>query len=352
MFNGNYHPLSTKCTAPERTAKSVKRLANRQISPSRHKGDAATLEAAVSPCDKITPARVSKRKTSKEGSSQEARKTSRSNYDGLSHDVLAVNSVPLLTREDEVRLAAAIRRGDQQAREQMIRANLRLVVKIAREYEHLGLPVADLVSEGIIGLTKAVDRFEPSKGGKLSTYGAWWIRQQIRRALANQGRTIRLPVHVEAKLYRLSRAEARLRNELDREPTDDELSAELNMPAKKIEQLRDASIRASSLDTPVGSDDATTVGELVADEYSVSPADELQRKVDHAKLRRLLSRLPERESRILHMRFGLNGGDELTLEDVGREFNLTRERIRQLQNEAFVKLRIMMDEPEPMSAAA
>jgi RNA polymerase primary sigma factor len=322
------------------------------MSSPRHAGDSAKPAAPVPPLDQVTAARANNKTALQQANRREARSTPRSSYAGLSHDLLAVNSVPLLTREDEVRLAAAIKRGDEQAREQMIRANLRLVVKIAREYEHLGLPVADLVSEGIIGLTKAVDRFQPSKGGKLSTYGSWWIRQQIRRALANQGRTIRLPVHVESKLYRLSRVEARLRNELDREPTDDELSAELNMPAKKIEQLRDASIRASSLDTPVGSDDITTVGELVADEYSVSPADELQRKVDHAKLRRLLRRLPEREARILHLRFGLNGGDELTLEDVGREFNLTRERIRQLQNEAFAKLKAMMDAPEPLPVAA
>ncbi|HYG33866.1 MAG TPA: sigma-70 family RNA polymerase sigma factor, partial [Clostridia bacterium] len=137
--------------------------------------------------------------------------------------------VPLLTREQEVELAARIRAGDTAAREHMIRANLRLVVKIAREYEHLGLPLLDLLSEGTIGLMKAVDRFDPSKGGKLSTYGSWWIKQQIRRALSNQGRTIRLPVHVEAKIYRLGLAEVKMREVLGREATDEELAGELDM---------------------------------------------------------------------------------------------------------------------------
>lgn len=271
---------------------------------------------------------------------------------GPANDVLQVSAVPLLSRREEVRLAAAMRRGDEAAREQMIRANLRLVVKIARDYEHLGLPLADLVSEGIIGLMKAVDRFQPSKGGKLSTYGSWWIKQQIRRALANQGRTVRLPVHVEGKLYRLSRTEARLRNSLGREATDEELAQELGTSSKRITRLREASVRPVSLDAPLGGEDSMAAAELIADDHAPDPHVELQQKFDHARLRRLLARLSEREAKILALRFGLDGENERTLEEVGQQFNLTRERIRQVQNEAFKKLRFLLESPEAQLEAA
>lgn len=266
--------------------------------------------------------------------------------------ILQIGAVRLLSRRDEVQLAAAIRRGDEAARERMIRANLRLVLKIARDYEHLGLPLADLVSEGTIGLMKAVDRFKPSKGGKLSTYGAWWIKQQIRRALANQGRTVRLPVHVEGKLYRLSRAEARLRNTLGRDATDEELALELNTTTRRIARLRESSVRPASLDALVGDSDSASIGDLVADEQAPNPYIELERKLDHERLRQLLGSLTDREAKILTLRFGLHGGEEQTLEDVGREFNLTRERIRQVQNEAFRKLRGLLESPGAQLQAA
>lgn len=266
--------------------------------------------------------------------------------------LLTVGAVPLLTREEEVELARRIKAGDEEARERMIRANLRLVVKIARDYEHLGLPLADLVSEGIIGLMKAVEKFDPSKGGKLSTYGSWWIKQQVRRALANQGRTIRLPVHVEGKLYRLGRVEAKLRGLLGREATDEEVASEMRIPRRRIARLRQAAVRTSSLDAPLGSEDDTTVSDVVRDESTVTPYQALETKTDHSMLRLLLGRLSEREARILTYRFGLDGGPEQTLEEVAGKFDLTRERIRQLQNEAFAKLRVMIDEPWDDSVAA
>ena len=254
-------------------------------------------------------------------------------------------AVPLLTPEEEVVLAARIKQGDDAAREHLIRANLRLVVKIAREYEHLGLPLLDLISEGTIGLMKAVDRFDPAKGGKLSTYGSWWIKQQIRRALANQGRTIRLPVHIEAKIYRMGRAEVRLREALGREATDEELSEELGMTAKRVTRLRNSAVRPTSLDAPLGDEDSGTVSEVVGDDRNFDPSTSYQCKADQGMVMALLARLPEREARILRCRFGLDGREEQTLEELGEEFGLTRERIRQLQNEAFKKLRTMMENP-------
>jgi len=263
-----------------------------------------------------------------------------------------VGSVPLLSREEEIELAAKIKQGDEAARERMIRANLRLVVKIARDYENLGLPLLDLISEGTIGLMKAVEKFDPAKGGKLSTYGAWWIKQQVRRALANQGRTIRLPVHVEGKLYRLGRAEARLRDELGREATDEELADELEVTPKRIARLRDAAIRPGSLDAPMGEDNDGTVGDLVRDEKAATPQEEYQNKADHGLLRQLIEKLPDRECQILRSRFGLDGQNELTLEEIGHRFGVTRERIRQLQNEAFKKLKAMMEDPRQLQLAA
>lgn len=254
--------------------------------------------------------------------------------------------VPLLTPREEIELASRIRAGDDQAREQMICANLRLVVKIARDYEHLGLPLLDLISEGAIGLMKAVDRFNPAKGGKLSTYGSWWIKQQIRRALANQGRTIRLPVHVEGKLYRMGRAEARLREVLGREATDEELADELAMNPRRIGRLRAASVRPASLDAAVGEDADGSLGELVADEHADNPSNTFEQNSDRELMMRLLPRLPKREEMILRLRFGLDDGKEKTLEELGDQFGLTRERIRQLQNDAFRKLRELMESSE------
>ena len=260
--------------------------------------------------------------------------------------------VALVTPSEEIALAARIKEGDAAAREHLIRANLRLVVKIARDYEHLGLPLLDLISEGTIGLMKAVDRFDPAKGGKLSTYGSWWIKQQIRRALANQGRTIRLPVHIEAKIYRMGKAEARLREVLGREATDEELSEELGITPKRVTRLRSSAIRATSLDTPLGDEDSGTISEVVGDDRTIDPSTAYQRKADHGIVAALLARLPEREARILRCRFGLDGRDEQTLEELGEEFGLTRERIRQLQNEAFKKLRLMMENPGEFNLAA
>lgn len=269
----------------------------------------------------------------------------------LSIYIREAGEVALLTPEQEIELAARIRLGDAAAREQMIRANLRFVIKIAREYEHLGMPLLDLINEGNIGLMKAVEKFDPAKGGKLSTYSSLWIKQQIRRALASQGKTIRLPVHVADKIYQLSQAEVRLRHLLGREATDDELAVELGIKVARIAKLRRAAARPSSLDAPLGDEKSGTIAEVVADESARSPFEHLRDQTEVKLIRELVEKLPEREARIIRFRYGLDDGTERTLEDVGRRFKLTRERIRQLQNLALTKLREMLEnDPQPLAA--
>lgn len=257
----------------------------------------------------------------------------------------------LLTVGQEVELAARIKDGDSAAREQMIRANLRLVIKIAREYDYLGMPLLDLINEGNIGLMKAIERFDPAKGGKLSTYASLWIRQQIRRALASQGKTIRLPVHVADKIYQLGRAEMKLGGMLGREASDEEVAGELGVQVRKIARLRRAALRPSSLDAPIGDDDTSTIAEIVPDENAANPFEQLRNRSETGLIRKLVARLPEREARILNFRFGLDDGCERTLEVVGAKFKLTRERIRQLQNLALAKLRRMLEEPGAVTIA-
>jgi len=257
-----------------------------------------------------------------------------------------IGQVKLLTPQEEIELAARIKKGDKKAREHMIKANLRLVVKIARDYEGIGLPLLDLISEGNIGLMKAVERFDPKKGGKLSTYGSWWIKQSIKRALANQSKTIRLPVHLVDKISRMRRTSMKLQEDLSREPTDEELAAELGTTAARVAQMRSASIRPASLDAPVGDDDSNNFSEIVEDERAVSPYDELEDKTVINMLQDMVKHLDEREATILRCRFGLDGGSEKTLEEVGEKFGVTRERVRQIQNLALRKLRKMIERLE------
>ncbi len=259
--------------------------------------------------------------------------------------VREVGQVGLLSRAEEVALAARIQRGDALAREHLIRANLRLVIKIARSYENLGMPLLDLINEGNLGLMKAVEKFDPAKGGKLSTYAALWVRQQIRRALASQGKTIRLPVHVADRIYHLSQAELRLRAQLGREATDEELAQKLNTTVARLGKLRRAAARPASLDAPLGDDGNSTMAEVLPDENAATPFEQMQHRTETALVRKLVENLPEREARILRLRFGLENGEEQTLETVGRKLRLTRERIRQIQNLALQKLREMFENP-------
>jgi RNA polymerase primary sigma factor len=263
-----------------------------------------------------------------------------------------IGQTALLTIEEENALAARIKRGDKAARERMIKANLRLVVKIARDYEGYGVPLLDLISEGNIGLMKGVERFDPTKGAKLSTYSAWWIKQAIKRALANQGKTIRLPVHVVDKLFHIRRAEARLQEAFGREATDEEIASELDTTPDKIRELRTASQRPASLEAPLGYDSDNRVADVVADDNADDPYEELEGKANTAMLREVMKDLDPREVTILRYRFGLDGDDEKTLEEVGRKFGLTRERIRQIQEIALKKLRKKIEKLEQQRQAA
>lgn len=263
-----------------------------------------------------------------------------------------ISKTPLLTTEEEVDLAARIKKGDKEARTLMIKANLRLVVKIAQDYSNYGLPLQDLISEGNIGLMKAVERFDPAKGGKLSTYGSWWIKQSIKRALANQSKTIRLPVHMVDKIAKLRRISRMLTEASGREPTDEELCEETGISRKKLTMLKRAAQRPTSLDAPVGDDESSSYSEIIGDERAVNPLDALSDKNMHGQLDDLLEVLDERESKIIDARFGLGGKTPMTLEEVGRQFGVTRERIRQLQNIALDKMRRNLrkrEKPMPVS---
>jgi RNA polymerase primary sigma factor len=275
--------------------------------------------------------------------------TGRGTYDGdtaIKLYLREVGQVKLLTPAEEIALAARIKKGDKRAREHMIKANLRLVVKIARDYEGIGLPLLDLISEGNIGLMKAVERFDPAKGGKLSTYASWWIKQSIKRALANQSKTIRLPVHLVDKISKMRRTAMKLQEEFGREPTDEELAEEMQTTPARVAAMRMASIRPTSLDAPIGDDDSNSYSEIVQDENAIDPYENLEDKTVNGMLEEMVTKLDSREATILRFRFGLDGGNEKTLEEVGEKFGVTRERVRQIQNIALRKLRKMIEKFE------
>jgi RNA polymerase primary sigma factor len=262
-----------------------------------------------------------------------------------------IGGIPLLTPQQEVDLAKKIKTGDAQARERMINSNLRLVVTIAHDYANLGLPLLDLISEGNIGLTKAVERFDPAKGAKLSTYAAWWIRQSIKRALANQSKTIRLPVHLGEKLAKMRRIALQMSDELGREPDNDELGEELGITSEKVARLKSVGIRPASLDAPIGDDDSTEFGEMIGDEDAQTPFELLRNKNLRHELGGIIEALDDREKKIISQRFGLGGGKPKTLEDVSKTFGVTRERIGQLQNVALARLRRALTKREnPLDA--
>ncbi len=249
-----------------------------------------------------------------------------------------IGPLPLLTPEEETSLACRARHGDDAAREALIKGNLRLVVKIARDYENLGVPLLDLIAEGNTGLMKAVDRFDPSRGAKLSVYSSFWIKQSIRRALGNQSRTVRVPIHIHGKLFKLDRITRRLHEWLGRAPTDVEVAHEAGLPPDRIAKLRLATLSFSSLDAPTGANQETSLAETLPDEQAGTPYEHLAGETLRELLRAFLNDLSAREVYVLRLRYGLDGEEELTLDDVGARLDLTRERVRQIQEAALKKL--------------
>jgi RNA polymerase primary sigma factor len=275
-----------------------------------------------------------------------------SDKDSLKLYLNEIGKTPLLKIEEEIKLAGRIRKGDQVARQHMISANLRLVVRIALDYRDFGLPLQDLISEGNIGLIKAVDRYDPSKGGKLSTYASWWIKQSIQRALANQSKTIRLPVHAVAKISQIRKTARALSEKLGHEVTDEELAAELHMPLEKLIHLRSVAVHPASLDAPLGeSADASLLGDIVRDDAASSPSESLGNKNLSTDLANAVKSLGDREAQIIRMRFGLDGNDEMTLEEIGKKFNVTRERIRQLEQLSIKHMRSLMENRDVQRSA-
>ena len=250
-----------------------------------------------------------------------------------------IGKIPLLTPEEEAALAQKAQEGDDEARKQLAEANLRLVVSIAKRYGNRGMQLLDLIQEGNIGLMKALEKFDYARGYKFSTYATWWIRQAMVRAIADQSRTIRIPVHLVETIHKISRTTRTMTLELEREPTAEELAERLNMSVEKINEIRKIALEPVSLETPVGDEEDTHLSDFIRDENTVVPADEATMTILREQLNEALDTLQPREQQVLRLRFGLEDGQVRTLEEVGREFHVTRERIRQIESKALRKLR-------------
>jgi len=258
-----------------------------------------------------------------------------------------ISQFPLLTREEEIELARQAAEGRTEARNRLIRCNLRLVVKIAHDFKGLGLPLIDLISEGNVGLIRAAERFDPAKGAKFSSYAAWWIKQAMRRALANQSRTVRVPAQSSAKLNKIKQARVDLFRQLGRDPTDSEIARVLDLSERTVAGLRRYDVRSFSLQEPIQDGEDGELGDIIPDQATTTPDRILGQAETVQRMLVLLETLDEREREVLTMRFGLDGRPPRTLEEVSRKVGKTRERVRQIQNRALAKLKALLDEEVP-----
>ncbi len=262
-----------------------------------------------------------------------------------------IKKLPLLTAEEEIYLANRIKKGDKAARARMIQSNLRLVINIAKRYSHLGVSMLDLIEEGNLGLMKAVEKFNPKKGYRFSTYAAWWIRQYISRAIANQGKTVRMPVYVIELLMRFKKTTEHLTNSLKRRPRLNEIAKRMRLPMKRVKQLSKMVSGISSLNAPVGDEGSTEFMDLIEDENMTTAVDELSAFFTSERIKHLLERMSKREQKILNLRFGLKEGVAHTLRDTAKHFGITRERVRQIESAAMKKMREYMLQQEKEALA-
>ena len=274
-----------------------------------------------------------------ENTEEEVRESSGFTEDSVRLYLREIGRVKMIKPDEEIELARLIAKGDAQAKKKLIQANLRLVISIAKKYLNRGLPFQDLIQEGNLGLIRAAEKFDHTKGFKFSTYATWWIRQAISRGLADKSRTIRVPVHMVESINKLKKTNSKLSQDLGRKPTEQELSAAMDITINKVQEIQQADREPVSMETPLNRDDETYIGDLIEDDESDRPEATTAEELMRQDLGRMLSQLTPRERDIMHLRYGLEDGRQRTLEEVGKLFNITRERVRQIEHKAFRKLR-------------